>query len=307
VTDFVFLAGSFNSFPGIYNQVNILYIGSSGALSLLPFKALLAAGYKVVAVGADNPVVFQHRIIALENESLALAASQHKIPVFDLSFPLAEIIQQCRDFSVDLIVMACYHKRLPDSLINLPRCGCLNLHPSLLPAFRGPEPVFWQMKAASPMGVSWHKVISAFDAGDIVCQRAVTLHDGMDYPSINRLLAQAGTELLMSLLAKLEEKLPDARPQSAKKASYFPYPVRQDFVIDPQWTARHAYNFMCVTRIFDMPYACIIDGRSYQLDRALAFESQARIDSVKQDNGRIYIPCKEGVLIAACTGKIPQH
>ncbi len=124
--------------------MKILYIGSSGSLSLLPFQKLLLAGYHIAAVGVFKPMIMHSRVIALENESLALAANKHDIPVIDLARPIDTVLQQCKQFGIKLILMSCYSKRLPDALIEFPLLGCFNLHPSLLPAYRGPEPIFWQ-------------------------------------------------------------------------------------------------------------------------------------------------------------------
>ena len=71
----------------IYNKaqrMNILYIGSSAALSLIPFKKLLASANSISAVGVYKPLIFEHKVIALENESSALSAQLHAIPVIDL-------------------------------------------------------------------------------------------------------------------------------------------------------------------------------------------------------------------------------
>lgn len=170
--------------------MNIFYIGSSGALSLVPFKKLLSSNNTVAAVGVFNPVVLHSKVIALENESLALAANQHDILLVDLSQPLAKILEQCEKCSIDIILMSCYSKRLPGELINIADKGCFNMHPSLLPQYRGPEPIFWQMKEASEMGVSWHQVSHAFDAGDLVSQQKVFVNEGAAYAEINQQLAE---------------------------------------------------------------------------------------------------------------------
>ena len=131
--------------------MNILYIGSSGALSLTPFHKLLSSAYSVAAVAVHKPIQFQNKIIALENESLALAATRAEVPVIDLSQALADLIKQISDISIDVILMSCYSRRLPDAIINLPSKGCYNMHPSLLPRYRGPEPIFWQSRSTRPI------------------------------------------------------------------------------------------------------------------------------------------------------------
>ncbi len=106
--------------------MNILYIGSSAALSLIPFKKLLSTGHSIAAVGVYKPLICEQKIIALENESLALCAQQHAVPVIDLSQPAAELIDLISRLEVDLILMSCYSRRLPETIINLAKAGCFN-------------------------------------------------------------------------------------------------------------------------------------------------------------------------------------
>lgn len=284
--------------------MNILYIGSSGALSLLPFKKLLTTNYSIAAVGIYQPIEFKNKIIALENESLALAANQHELPVIDLSQPTAQIVEQCKALSIDLILMSCYSKRLPEELVNLATNGCFNMHPSLLPAYRGCEPIFWQMQQASDVGVSWHRVTHDFDAGDIVAQKKVYLDDGASYAAINFDLAKAGATLMLTMLQTITENTLVSTPQDTALSSYQPYPAEPDFMVDVAWSAQHAYNFMCATRTFGYPYICRLGISCYLLDEALDYDNNDSLQAVEVKGNRLYIPCNEGVLVATFTAKL---
>ncbi|PCJ87614.1 MAG: hypothetical protein COA54_04770 [Thiotrichaceae bacterium] len=278
--------------------MNILYIGSSGALSLIPFKKLLVSHYQVSAVGIFNPILLDGKVIALENESLSLLANQESVQVVDLSQSIDTIVQQCKRLSIDIILMSCYGKRLPTQIVNLPTQGCYNLHPSLLPDYRGPEPVFWQMKAAATIGVSWHKVVYDFDAGDICNQKKVMPDDGASYVEINQQLAEAGAGLMLDLLADCSSNKLSVIEQDAKLSRYYSYPIKKDFVVDTQWSAQHAYDFICATAVFGHTYQCAIDGRSYGLVEAFDYDNNANLDCVERQGDRLYIPFKEGVLVA---------
>ncbi len=284
--------------------MDILYIGSSGALSLIPFRRLLFSEHSISAVGVYKPIKLNNRIIALESESLALAANQQQLPLIDLSLPLTDVIEQCANYSIDVIIMSCYGKRLSEDVVNLASKGCFNLHPSLLPRYRGPEPVFWQMKEASDTGVSWHSVVKEFDTGDIVAQQKTALHDGAEYSEICMQLAETGAELLMVLLSKLATNRLPAVKQKPELASYYPYPDKQDFVIDSSWTAQHAYNFMRATHAFGQLYYCQLGNFHYLLDSALDFDNNVYLDVAEVKSNKLFIPCNEGVLIASYTGKI---
>ncbi|NOQ90826.1 MAG: hypothetical protein GQ549_07755, partial [Gammaproteobacteria bacterium] len=278
---------------------------SAGALSLIPFKKLLSSEHTIAAVGIYKPLVFNSKIIALENESLALAARQKNIPVIDLSLAVDDVLQQCSKYTVDVTLMSCYSKRLADEIINFSPLGCYNMHPSLLPRYRGPEPVFWQMQQGADMGVSWHKVIADFDAGDIVGSKAVLLDDGDEYQAISLQLANAGANLLSALLAELSGDKVTAIAQEAALASYYPYPQEKDFMLDTRRSAQQLYNFMCATQIFSQPYRCDVGKTRFNLVRALDYDNNAELDVVEVQADKLFIPCSEGVLIASYTDKIP--
>ncbi len=285
-------------------QMNILYIGSSAALSLIPFKKLLSENFTVSAVGVVTPIVFDKKIIALENESLALAANALAIPVIDFSQAAQDIVAQCEEYAIDVILMSCYSRRLPDEVINLVEKRCFNMHPSLLSRFRGPEPVFWQMKSGSDIGVSWHQVIHDFDAGNIVAQKKIFLDDGATHSEIDSQLAETGAELMLKFLSDLAQDNLTPAPQDPGTASYYPYPQKHDFEIDLNYSAQQIYNFMSATQAFSIPFLCRINDRQFYLAEALDYDNNRTLESAEVQSDRLYIPCNGGVLIAAYTDKM---
>jgi len=285
--------------------MNILFIGSSGALSLIPFKKLLASEHTISAVAVYRPVLFDKKIIALENESLALAANQSGIPVIDFSQPVEAIRQQCRKYEINIMLMSCYSKRLSEDIFCLAEYGCYNMHPSLLPQFRGPEPVFWQYKLAAETGVSWHRVTAVLDAGDIVARKEIIMDDGLDYFQVNHKLATQGADLILPVLAGIESEHLHTVCQNSAMASYYPYPQADDFVIDTAYTAQQLYNFMCATRAFNQVFRYQSAGYLFYLDTALDYDNNLTLDAVEIQANRLYIPCNVGVLIATYTDKIP--
>ena len=280
--------------------MNILYIGSSGPLSLLPFKRLLACGFHISAVGVWHPTVFPRKMLALENETLAQAAFQRDIPLVDMSKPVDELVESCSSLAINLILISCYARRLPDQLIKLPAIGCFNMHPSLLPGFRGPEPVFWQMRENARLGVSWHQVVTAFDAGDLLAQQPVELEDGLSYAQINLTLAKQGAELLTEMLQQLSRNTPRRQPQDPKLAHYQTKPQPQDFRLDCTWSVRHAFNFMRATHTFAKPYAYLAPSpgpQEFLLHEAIGFEICNPPRTVKRENDLLHLPFKDGILM----------
>ena len=267
---------------------------------MIPFHALCEMDLAPAAVGVYQPVEFNKKIIVQENESLDMAAMQRDSPVVDLSAPVDQILEQCSALAVDTILMSCYPRRLSERVIDFVKGDCFNMHPSLLPGFRGPEPIFWQMKLAAETGVSWHRVTTEFDAGDIVAQSSVLLDEGDSYDDICQALANRGAELMLSLLPEIEQ----GTPQSEQLASYFPYPSKEDFTLDTRWTAEHAFNFMSATQKLGEVYRCETDGYYFYLKQALDYDNNLYLDASEIKGDRINIPFKEGVLTATYTDKM---
>jgi len=271
---------------------------------MMPFHALCEMALTPVAVGIHQPVDINKKIIALQGESLESAAIQNNIPVLDLSAPIDQVLSQCEALAVDTILMSCYPRRLHERLIEYVAGDCFNMHPSLLPGFRGPEPIFWQMKLGSETGVSWHRVTAELDAGDVVAQSRVVLDEGADYDEICQALASKGSELMLTLLSEIERGALHGTPQSEPLASYYPYPLADDFSIDTCWSAEHAFNFMSATQKFAEVYRCETSGYCFYLKQAIDYDNNLTLETVETKGDRVYIPFKEGVLTASYADKI---
>ena len=185
------------------SKAKIIYIGSSGPLSAIPLQALLACGYGVCAIAceADDTPAVQHQSILVLGEntgSIATLARLHNIPLIDLSGSWSQRVDEIASYSPDVILVSCFARRLPETILSIPSIGCFNLHPSLLPAYRGPVPLFWQFRAGvEAFGVTLHRMSSQLDAGNIVAQTTLAMPDGISGQGASKLLAQAGGRLLL--------------------------------------------------------------------------------------------------------------
>jgi len=81
-------------------------------------------------------------------------------------------------YQPDIIIVSCYARRLPQSILSLARKGSFNVHPSLLPKYRGPNPIFWQLREGEKeYGITLHRMTNDFDACDIISQQKVNVDD----------------------------------------------------------------------------------------------------------------------------------
>jgi methionyl-tRNA formyltransferase len=146
----------------------------------------------------------------------------------------------------DLISVVCFPYVFPPALLELPRYGCINLHPSLLPAYRGPAPLFWIARQDERnTGVTLHFLDRGVDTGDIVAQVRFEREDGLSEAELEQQCAGEGAALLLEAVQRLEAGRPLPRsPQPEVDASYFPWPGEVDYLISTDWPARRAFNFL---------------------------------------------------------------
>ena len=124
---------------------------------------------------------------------------------------------------IDLLVCHAYPRRLPRTVLSLPRLGCLNIHPSLLPRHRGPSPVAWALKDRDEKtGLTAHLMTEDFDAGPIVHQLSVATVGAKDVGDVLERLKGLVGALVLESLARIGNPLFTPRKQVEAMATYAP-------------------------------------------------------------------------------------
>ncbi|WP_420630462.1 methionyl-tRNA formyltransferase [Candidatus Leptofilum sp.] len=290
--------------------MRVLFFGMLGSLTRRPLAALLATGvdlcglvlpaemvppFELVDNGrSQTPITLIHPQPHIQNllqssqtaSPLALAAS-FNVPAFAVrQLAAPETIATLLALQPDLICVSCFPHLLPPEILQLPRLGCLNVHPSLLPRFRGPAPLFWALRAGvAQTGVTIHFMDENFDTGDVVLQQPFPLPDGITHAELEAKLAQIGAELLVEAVQKLALGELSRQPQPAGFTSD-PWPTDADFVLDLSWSARRAYNFMRGTMNWERPYFIEITGRRIWLETAVAYQPNAQQNEIVLQQGK---------------------
>lgn len=175
----------------------------------------------------------------------------------------------------DAIAVACFPWRLPAWMLALPQRGCLNLHPSVLPAGRGPDPVFWAFRRGlRETGVTLHLMNEVFDAGPVIAQVRVPIPDDATIPSLERTLAETGSRVLLDHLRTAQDDLPSFLPQHEPDAWYAPVPRSDDLTVPTSWDARRAARFItAVTAVYGpLPVLVHATGRRLVVEEVLGIE-----------------------------------
>jgi methionyl-tRNA formyltransferase len=155
----------------------------------------------------------------------------------------AEFIQQLRALEPDLIVVAAYGHILPGNILELAPFGCLNVHTSLLPKYRGAAPIQWAiLNGESETGVTIMKMDSGLDTGDILAQEKTPIQPNDNSQTLHNRLAIAGAQLLLRTIPDFVTGRLQPRPQPAEGVSHAPKIKKQDGQIDWSQPARAVWN-----------------------------------------------------------------
>jgi methionyl-tRNA formyltransferase len=143
----------------------------------------------------------------------------------------------------DAMVVVAYGHILPKWLIDLPRLGCINLHASLLPKYRGAAPIQWSLIRGEPVtGVTTMRIDVGLDTGDTLLKREVAIHDDDTAETLGARLSQLGADLMIETLRRLERGDLTAQPQDHSQATLAPILKKEDGRIDWNFPAADIWN-----------------------------------------------------------------
>jgi methionyl-tRNA formyltransferase len=201
-------------------DLRVVFMGSP-SFAVPSLDAIVAAGYTVVAVVTqpDRPA---GRGSALQMPESKVAALRHEIEVFQPeSFKDAANVDRLRGYAPDLFVVAAYGKILPRAVLEIPTRGCVNVHASLLPRWRGASPVGAAILAGDRItGVSIMEMALKMDAGPVIWSASTEIGDSDTTGSLEARLATLGAETLISTLPRWLDGRLSAVPQDEALVTY---------------------------------------------------------------------------------------
>ena len=223
--------------------MRIVFMGTPD-FAVPSLQALIDAGHDVCAVYTqpDKPQGRKQILTAPPVKTLAL---EHDIPVFQPNTLKNEDEQaRLRELAPEVIIVVAYGKLLPKAVLDIPPHGCINVHGSLLPRWRGAAPIQWAVIAGDEMaGVTTMQMAEGLDTGDMLLTYETKVGEKETAGELFDRLALAGAELLTQTLVKLNEITP--RPQDDAQSCYAHMLDKQMAVID--WS-RSAHEIDCLIR-----------------------------------------------------------
>ena len=277
--------------------MKLVFCGTpSFAVSTL--EALLAAGHQIdlVVSQPDRPVGRSRQLTAPPVKQAALAAG---LPVTqpEKIRNNAEFRAQLEAIAPDAIVVVAYGRIIPPWMLALPRLGCINLHASLLPKFRGAAPIQWAVAMGDAVtGNTTMLLEEGLDTGPILIQRTFPIAPGQTAAELFPLLAQAGAPLVVETLAGLADGTVHPQPQDHAGATLAPILNREDGRME--FAARTAADLYNRWRGFQpWPGAfTVLDGKKLIVHRMEVADMSIHAvpGQIRVENHRLFAACAAG-------------
>lgn len=256
-------------------------------------EAMLAAGHTVAAVYTqpDRPKGRGHQLAPTPVKEAAL---RHGLPVFQPErIRRPEVVEQLGALGAEVMVVVGYGQIIPQSIIDLPRHGIINVHASLLPKYRGAGPIQWAIANCEAVtGVTTMRINAGLDTGDMLLKRETAIGPHENAIELGGRLAVMGAELLVETLGGLERGSLTAIPQNDAEATLAPLIKKEDGVID--WTLAASRIDCRIRGLLPWP-GCYstFRGQGFHIWRARCWQ-----EAVSAPPGRLI--SRNGNLLAAC-------
>ncbi len=271
----------------------IVFMGTA-SFSLAVLKMLIEEDYNIVGV-VTQPDRYVGRKKVLTMPDVKVEALKYDIPVIQPA-RIKEDYQAVADLKPDLIITAAYGQIVPQAVLDIPRLGCINVHASLLPLYRGGAPVHQAIiDGQEKTGVTIMYMVKKMDAGDMIAQKETPILEDDTVGILYDRLSDLGAKLLKETLPDILKGTNQRIPQDENLVTYAPTLSREDERLDWNMSARQVYNKVRGTNPWPGSYTTyqgktvkIWAGQVHQCENAMKHHAH-------QDNGTIVKIFKDAI------------
>lgn len=223
--------------------MRIVFMGTP-AFAVPSLEGLAKAGHQIAGVFSqpDKPVGRHHNKLQptpVKERALALGVPVYQPATLRDGAALAIL----RELDPELVVVAAYGRFLPDDILALPPKGCVNVHSSLLPKYRGSAPINWAiLNGEQATGVTIQRMVHDMDAGDIILQRSTPIGEAEDAAALYDRLAELGGGLAVEAAAQIEAGTAIYTPQDHTQATQAPMLSKAMSPVDWTRSAQEVFN-----------------------------------------------------------------
>lgn len=259
-------------------------------------EKLLDAGHEISAVFTqpDKP---RGRKMIMTPPEVKVCAVERGLPVYQPSSLKDGVAMEIiRELQPECIVVAAYGKILPKEMLDYPRFGCINVHASLLPKYRGSAPIQWAVINGDKVtGVTIMQMGEGVDTGDMLCQKAIPIALDDTAESMFCKLSDLGGDMIVEALKKLERGELTAVKQDETIATHAPMLSKEIAVIDWHKTADEVHNL--VRGLYSWPIAqTTLHGKKLKIIRTSHGKGSGKPGTVI-NTAPLTIACGEGAVI----------
>ncbi len=273
--------------------MNIVFMGTPD-FAVSSLDALINSEHNILRVYSqpDRPKGRGHKLQPTPVKELAL---KNGIEVFQPnSLKSDEIAEEIKKLNPDCIVVVAYGKLLPKSILDIPQKGCINVHGSLLPKYRGAAPIQWAvLNGEQVSGVTTMFMAEGMDTGDMLLKREVPIGENETSQELFDRLKEVGAELLIETLEKLDEISPEK--QNDELATHAPMISKEMSEIDFSKSAKEA---KCLVRgLNSWPCAkTVINGIKVKVFEVEVIDGNGEIGKFFEKEGKLCVYCGEHAL-----------
>ena len=277
--------------------MKILFMGTTD-YAVACLDAMRAAGYEAAAIctKADRPKNRGMRRTFSPVKEYALRAG---IPILQPeTLKTEESVALLRAVEADLFVVVAYGKLLPREVLDLPPLGCINVHGSLLPKYRGAAPIQWAvLNGERTTGVSVMYLAEGMDSGDVIDTADLEIGTYESFGSVYERMKILGGELLARVLLRFISGKPAAVPQDENEVSFAPPILKEHTVVDWSWNAEKICCRIC--GLDPKPGArAVIAGTEFKV-----FSPEIAETNTTHEPGAVIEQRKNGLVVACGDGR----
>lgn len=258
---------------------------------------LIERGEDVIAV-VTQPDRPKGRGQKLVPPPVKVIAEEHGIPVLQpLKVRAPEVVAHIRELNPDLIVVVAFGQILPQSLLDIPRHGCINIHASLLPRYRGAAPLNWCLiNGETETGITTMMMDAGLDTGDMLVKRSIPIGPDEDAQSLHDRLSLLGADTIDETLDRLMAGTLTREKQHDSLTCYAPMLKKEDGLID--WTREPQQIKNLVRGFTPWPGAYTsLDNKTLKLYKVSVAEEGGT-------PGEVIAAGRDGILVACDSGSI---
>lgn len=280
------------------NRMKMVFMGTPD-YAAKELEAIWKAGHEISAV-VTQPDKPKGRGKELQMSPVKQFAVSHEIPVFQpVRIKKPEAVEQLKTYEADIFVVAAFGQILSREILDMPRLGCVNIHASLLPRYRGAAPIQWAIiNGEDKTGITIMQMDTGIDTGDMLFKAEVPITREDTYASLHDKLAEAGAALIVPALSAIEKGEAVPQPQNDSESCYAGLIDKSMGLIDFARPAAETVRLIRGLNPWPSAYTSY-KGKTLKIWEASSCEEavQGQPGSVKRaDKEALYINTGDGVL-----------